>query len=152
MSAFADRTRKQESRRPRIRHAKPRRAGAGAVFAALVATATLSGCASHITPEELQSRIDSANPPTIVDVRSTGEYEAGHVPGAIHLPFWTLAVNLDQLPESAADGDVVVYCEHGPRAGIARAQLWFANTGPVYYLEGHMSAWRDAGLPISTEK
>lgn len=122
-----------------------------AVLAALLAFMSLAGCAPHITPQELQSRIDSGTPPTIVDVRSTGEYESGHVPGAIHLPFWTLAANLDELPNEAIGGDVVVYCEHGPRAGIARAQLWFADTGPVYYLEGHMTAWRDAGMPISTE-
>lgn len=112
----------------------------------------LGGCALHIAPEELKSQIKSGDPPTIVDVRSRGEYDAGHIPGALHLPFWTLAANLDRLPEEARSGPVVIYCEHGPRAGIARAQVWFTRTGPVHYLEGHMTAWRDAGFPMTMDE
>jgi len=110
-----------------------------------------SGCAAHITPADLREKIESGNAPTIVDVRSRAEYDAGHVPGAIHLPFWSLAANLDELPSQAETGPVVLYCEHGPRAGLARAQIWFAETGPVFFLEGHMKAWRKAGMPMSTE-
>ncbi len=109
----------------------------------------LAGCAPHIAPEELAAQIESGNSPTILDVRSTREYRAGHIPGAIHVPFWTLAFNLDTLPPAAKTGPVVIHCEHGPRAGIALAQLWFVDTGEIHYLEGHMTRWRDAGLPLS---
>ncbi len=118
------------------------------VSSSIAALLLLGGCASHVTPEELKSQIESGDPPTIIDVRSQGEYRAGHVPGALHLPFWSLAANLDRLPEEARSGPVVIYCEHGPRAGIARAQIWFTDTGPVYFLEGHMTNWRSAGFPL----
>ncbi len=112
---------------------------------ALAALALLAGCASHVEPEELLAQIDAGNPPLIIDVRSEAEYGDGHIPGALHVPFWKLAANLDAVPADAET--VVLYCEHGPRAGIARAQLWFAEPANVAYLDGHMSAWRERGLP-----
>ena len=61
------------------------------------------GCASaasRVAPEALLSSIDSGTPPVIVDVRTLGEYEAGHVPGALHVPFYTLRWSRDRLPAS----------------------------------------------------
>ena len=37
---------------------------------------------------ELLEQIKKGQAPTVVDVRSGGEYQAGHVPGAINIPFW----------------------------------------------------------------
>jgi rhodanese-related sulfurtransferase len=107
----------------------------------------LAGCAQHVSRGELLERIEAGDPPAIVDVRSASEYRSGHVPGAVRIPFFSLLAHTDELPEAGAD-PVVVYCEHGPRAGIARAQMWLAGVGPVAYLEGHMKGWRAAGLPL----
>ena len=56
------------------------------------------------------------------------------------------------IPERLAvptppDEPVVVYCEHGPRAGLAKAALRAAGFREVLYLEGHMSGWKRAELP-----
>jgi len=37
------------------------------------------------TVEELKQRLDGPNPPVLIDVREESEFEAGHVPGAVHL-------------------------------------------------------------------
>ena len=84
--------------------------------------------------------------PVIVDVRTGREFEAGHVPGAIHVPFYTLLVRQDDVP-GPRDRPVVVYCEHGPRAGVARLALRLAGFTDVRYLDGHMSGWKRRGLP-----
>ena len=51
----------------------------------------LAACAgdgsTHMAPDELLASIDNGTAPVIVDVRTQGEYDFGHVPGAIHLPF-----------------------------------------------------------------
>ena len=108
----------------------------------------LVGCAEHISRAELLEQIRSDAPPAIVDVRSRGEYETSHVPGAVHVPFYSI-LGSAEIPEPSADGEpIVLYCEHGPRAGIARAQLWFVSDSPVRFLEGHMTAWKDDGLPL----
>ena len=50
-----------------------------------------------------------------IDVRTPSEFEAGHVPGAAHLPFQSTWTRREMLPDSL-DAPIVVYCEHGPRA------------------------------------
>ena len=104
---------------------------------------------THMTAGELDRLITAGTAPVIVDVRSAYEYRQGHIPGAIHLPFWQsffLAGNLS----APGDQPVIVYCQHGPRAGIARFALQRAGYTDVRYLDGHMSAWEKAGLPLET--
>lgn len=53
----------------------------------------------------------------VVDVRTPAEFEAGHVPGAVNVPY-------DQVPARAAelgpaDRPLVLYCRTGHRSGIA---------------------------------
>lgn len=111
------------------------------------------GCAEHIGRTELLSQIQAGDAPTIVDVRSQDEYDASHIPGAIHVPFYAMLSGADELPEASRnDEPLVLTCEHGPRAGIARAQLWFVTDRPIRFLEGHMIAWKEDGLPIEAEE
>jgi rhodanese-related sulfurtransferase len=42
---------------------------------------------------------------------------------------------------------VVVYCAHGPRAGVARWALNMAGIPNVLYLKGHMTGWHKHALP-----
>ncbi len=109
-----------------------------------------SGCADHVSRQDLLAQIEAGSAPRIVDVRSRSEYEASHVPGAVHVPFASMLFHLDALPESRDEegAPLVLYCEHGPRAGLARAQLWMAGAGPVLFMEGHMTAWKSDGLPV----
>ena len=117
----------------------------------MVLLALVTGCADHISRQDLMARIESGSPPPIVDVRSGSEFAASHVPGAVHVSFYSLHFRLDELPEVRGDEQpTVVYCEHGPRAGMARAQLWLAGAGPVLFMEGHMTAWKEDGLPVET--
>ena len=58
----------------------------------------------------------------IVDVRSALEYRRGHVPGAVHLPFWAAAFQA-VAARRPASAPIVVYCGHGPSAWIARTLL-----------------------------
>jgi rhodanese-related sulfurtransferase len=105
--------------------------------------------ATHISPEQLLAQIRGGTAPSIIDVRSDGEYVAGHVPGAIHIPFYAVYARRAEIP-SPPSAPVVVYCEHGPRAGIAKLQLRTAGFEDVLYLEGHMSGWKQRGLPMET--
>ena len=119
---------------------------------AFVCLVFLGGCADHISRPDLLARIESGSRPSIVDVRSAAEYEEARVPGAVHVSFYSLLFNLDRLPVSEVkDEPFIVYCEHGPRAGLARAQLWLAGAGPVLFMEGHMIAWKKDGLPVETD-
>ncbi|NOT84019.1 MAG: rhodanese-like domain-containing protein [Methylococcaceae bacterium] len=116
----------------------------------LASTLLVQACShtpqTHIAQHDLLQQL-KASMPIIIDVRSSAEYQAGHIPRAVHIPFWR-AFTTDQLRSYSDDSALVLYCEHGPRAGIAKLGLWLQGFKNIRYLEGHMITWRKAGLPI----
>jgi rhodanese-related sulfurtransferase len=101
---------------------------------------------SAIRPDALARQIADGTAPCTVDVRSKQEFDEGHVPGAVHIPFWQMAKRWRELPV-ARDAEVVVYCGHGPRAYIAGAVLKGHGFTRVAYLTGHMTKWLKLNLP-----
>jgi rhodanese-related sulfurtransferase len=97
-------------------------------------------------PQELAARLRSNKAPVVIDVRTGFEFKAGHIPGAIHTPTWKILLRMDRIP-SDKDIELVVTCEHGPRAQIAGSLLGSFGYRNVTLLEGHMAAWRRAGFP-----
>lgn len=61
----------------------------------------------------------SAGPRVVVDVRQRDEYDAGHLPDAVHLPVQEVARHGNALPS----GELWVHCRSGYRAGIAASVL-----------------------------
>jgi len=98
-------------------------------------------------PAELAGRIKRGQPPLVVDVRTGFEFKAGHIPGALHAPIWKIMFFLTPLP-SDRQTEMVVLCEHGPRAVIAKGLLGLFGYGNIVLLAGHMAAWRRMGLPM----
>jgi rhodanese-related sulfurtransferase len=98
-----------------------------------------------ISPPDLAAAMAAGSPPVLLDVRSRPEYARGRVPGAVHVPFWDVG-RLRRIPLRPT-ARIIVYCGHGPRAWIAGIFLRARGFRDVSYLEGHMAAWRRAGLP-----
>jgi rhodanese-related sulfurtransferase len=98
-----------------------------------------------IDPEALLTAIDAGRAPVVLDVRSAGEFARGHVPGAVHLPFWRAWRRGPGVPGDPRR-EVVVYCGHGPRAWVAAALLRQLGVLRLRFLRGHMAGWRRAGL------
>jgi rhodanese-related sulfurtransferase len=96
---------------------------------------------------ELTRRIKVKNPPTVVDVRTGYEFRKGHIAGAIHAPAWKIMLRLARIP-SDRGAELVLTCEHGPRAEIAKLLLKAYGYRNLELLEGHMAAWRQAGRPL----
>ena len=95
---------------------------------------------TDVSPAELFDRIERGAAPAIIDVRTRAEYDQGHVPGAVNLPFTSLLFGSPQVPVGP-DQEVVVYCGHGPRARLAAAGLRIRGFRNIRYLIGHMSRW-----------
>lgn len=100
-----------------------------------------------MTPEQLLASIETRTAPVIVDVRSQSEYDSGHVPGAVHLPFYAILSRHEETSATPED-PIVVYCEHGPRAWIGKFALWTVGYQNIVYLDGHMSGWKQRGMPM----
>ena len=108
--------------------------------------ASTSPSAEPVSGPRLADRIAAGRAPLILDVRSSAEYEAGHIPGARNIPHDALPSRLDELP-AARDTEIVVHCQSGRRAGMAEAVLVEAGYTRVRDLQGHWQAWEAAGLP-----
>ncbi|HEX5773478.1 MAG TPA: rhodanese-like domain-containing protein [Geomobilimonas sp.] len=98
-------------------------------------------------PRILAEKMDSEQPPTVIDVRTGFEFKAGHIPGAVNAPVWKILLRLVPLPQDK-NAELVVLCELGPRAMMGKALLCFLGFRNVTLLTGHMAAWRRSGLPI----
>ena len=99
------------------------------------------------TPERLSKAIDTNRAPLIVDTRSFIEFNQGHIPGAIFMPFYkALFMAASASPDKQKP--VVIYCESGPRAMIAKLGFKLAGFQQVGLLKGHMHGWRNSGLPV----
>lgn len=103
----------------------------------------------RMPPDTLRAALATGTAPHILDVRTTKEHAAGHVPGAIHVSYHQLWLRRADLPPGKAD-PLVVYCSHGPRAGMAKLQLWMLGYQNVRYLGGQMSSWKRRGLPLTS--
>jgi rhodanese-related sulfurtransferase len=83
----------------------------------------------------------------LLDVREDEEWQSGHIEGALHIPLAEIPQRLGEIP---TDGELVVVCRMGARS--ARAVAWLAQNGvDAVNLDGGMSAWAEAGLPIVSE-
>ena len=85
---------------------------------------------------------------TIVDVRNAEEFAAGHLRDAKNIPLADLATRLGEL-EKSKGRSVVVVCQTGARADKAVRQLAAAGFDDVVSLDGGLTAWQAAGLPVA---
>ena len=82
----------------------------------------------------------------ILDVREHGEWAAGRIPEAVHIPMGDLPARLGEIDPEAP---VVAVCRSGNRS--AHVTAWLSAHGfEAYNLRGGMKAWRDAGLAFTT--
>ncbi|MBL0188097.1 MAG: MBL fold metallo-hydrolase [Candidatus Obscuribacter sp.] len=69
-----------------------------------------------ISVDELKRVLEAGEDLLVVDVRRTGEYDAGHVPNAISIPLAELAESIPKLP---VDRTMAIICASGYRSSIA---------------------------------
>jgi len=104
-----------------------------------------------MTAAALASRIAAKRAPIILDVRSGHEFSSGHIQGAVHAPLTAIVKTAAQVSHRKSDL-IVLTCEHGPRAQLARGLLRWRGYQNIELLEGHMTSWRRSGLPLKTAR
>lgn len=83
----------------------------------------------------------------VLDVRDTGDYNAGHITGAKHIPEAQLADRLKEL-DKFKSRPLVISCRSGTRAGTLSAMLRKQGFAEVFALRGGIAAWQQASLPL----
>jgi glyoxylase-like metal-dependent hydrolase (beta-lactamase superfamily II) len=85
----------------------------------------------------------------ILDIREKDAFDAGHVPGAIHLPRGQLELRVNaELPDPTVR--VLTCCEFGKISTLAAATLHELGYRRAVALDGGMKAWREADYPLET--
>jgi rhodanese-related sulfurtransferase/DNA-binding transcriptional ArsR family regulator len=105
-----------------------------------------SGEVGLVTRTELEQML-AAGEVTLLDVRPSEEYLAGHIPGARSAPLDSLGAEVDTLRETPA---VVAYCR-GSFCVMAHDAVRILGGAGVEArrLEDGMLEWRTAGLPVA---
>ncbi len=87
----------------------------------------------------------------VVDVREPAEWAKGHIISAKLISLGDLEKRLDELKEHKQK-PVIVTCQSGTRSPAACKKLIQEGFARVYMLKGGMTAWTDAGLPVTKPK
>lgn len=112
---------------------------------ALASREDLLARVDRVTAVALADLLNTADAPTVVDVRAPGELESGRVPGSQNIPLKHLAERMEELPN---DRPVVVHCAGGYRSAIA-ASLLAAHGYRVMDLVGGYQAWAASSNEIA---
>ncbi|SOC48940.1 Rhodanese-related sulfurtransferase [Blastococcus aggregatus] len=98
----------------------------------------------------LAERLGNGSDPTLIDVRTPAEFEAGHIAGAVNVPLDELKASLDQLRTVLDDHhDVVLVCRSGARAGQAQEALQAAGLTSPTVLSGGIVNWERTGGAVN---
>lgn len=85
---------------------------------------------------------------TLIDVRSAGEWEAGHARGAKHLERGEIETEIEeQVPD--LDQRIICYCGGGSRSALVAESLQKMGYRNVRSMRGGFRAWQEAGLPVA---
>jgi glyoxylase-like metal-dependent hydrolase (beta-lactamase superfamily II)/rhodanese-related sulfurtransferase len=103
---------------------------------------------AFMSMDELRERVAAADGSLVVlDIRERDAYDAGHVPGARHVPRGQLELRIDQvLPDPTVR--VVTCCEFGKISTLAADTLRTMGYVRAVALDGGMKAWREGGHPL----
>jgi rhodanese-related sulfurtransferase len=98
----------------------------------------------RVLPNEAAPEVASTDPPVILDVRTTREWNASRIPGSVNIPLTQLEARMDEVPR---DRRVLVYCAGGYRSSMAASLLQREGVEDVLDLSGGFVAWEGARLP-----
>ena len=99
----------------------------------------------QMSVEELDARIRERLTGRVVDVRRPAEWQAGHIPNAVHLPLNTLAQSAGALDKGEP---FAVICAGGYRSSIGTSILEQLGFTRVTNVVGGMAAWTGSGLHL----
>ena len=92
----------------------------------------------QMTPAALEEQLQKGDV-MVLDVRGRQEWDAGHLPGATHIPLGYLRRRVTEVPR---DRTVVVQCQGGGRSAIAASLLRALGFANIANLAGGIAAWR----------
>jgi glyoxylase-like metal-dependent hydrolase (beta-lactamase superfamily II)/rhodanese-related sulfurtransferase len=109
-----------------------------------------TGAVPFMAMDELARRLaNRQNDLVVIDVREKDQFDAGHLPGALHLPRGQLELRVNEaFPDPTVR--IVTVCEFGKISTLAAATLRSLGFMHAAALDGGMKNWREAGLAVES--
>ena len=99
---------------------------------------------SQLGVEELHAALQRGEAPRLLDVRTAGEWEAGHIDEAMHIPLPALPNRARELNKDAL---LAIICGSGYRSSLAASLLQARGFARVQNIMGGMDAYLECGSP-----
>lgn len=99
----------------------------------------------NVTPQQAQSILASKPDIKILDIRTPGEFRAGHIKGALNINFYSKSFR-EKLAKLDRNAPYLMHCKRGGRSGAslkAFRALGFTN---VIHMPAGMDGWKRAKL------
>jgi sulfur-carrier protein adenylyltransferase/sulfurtransferase len=106
---------------------------------------------AEVDPAQVSEHL--GNGIALVDVRESSEWDAGHIPGARHVPRGYLESRIEGAVGADRSQEIVLYCATGQRSVLAAhtltEQLGYEN---VKSMTGGITLWKDRGYKVEVPK
>src|ERR687885_1644621 len=108
----------------------------------------------ELDPSEVKAAVATGNGdgPVLVDVRESTEWDAGHIPGAKHVPRGYLESRIEGVVGDRSR-PIVLYCASGQRSALAAHTLKeLMGYEHVSSMTGGITLWKDRGYDVEVPK
>lgn len=105
----------------------------------------------EVEPSDVAPRVEAGDGPLIIDVRETGEWDQGHLPGAIHIPRGFLESRVGGAT-SGTDQELLISCASGQRSLLAAKTLADMGYTNVTNLAGGFARWKQNNYPVEVPR
>jgi rhodanese-related sulfurtransferase len=99
-------------------------------------------------PKSVKNRLDKGESFVLIDVREESEWNAGHIPGAIHLSKGIIERDIEEkFPDKSSE--LILYCGGGFRSVLAAHNLKLMGYKNVISMDGGWREWNKKGYPVT---
>jgi len=103
------------------------------------------------TVDEVKKRMDKGDKFVLVDTREDREFDADHIPGAVHLGKGVIERDIEaKYPDLTTE--LVLYCGGGFRSAMAADNLQKMGYKNVISMDGGIREWREKSYPLEKGK
>ena len=103
------------------------------------------------TVDEVKARLDRHDKFVLIDVREDREFDADHIPGAVHLGKGIIERDIEGK-YSDLSTPLVLYCGGGFRSALAADNLQKMGYSNVQSMDGGIRVWREKKYPLEKNR
>lgn len=102
---------------------------------------------TEVSAAQAKADLDAGKKFILLDVRSKEEFDAGHLPNAVHISRGLLEFKIGRIiPDKNAN--IILYCRTGARSAMTTLVLNEMGYVNAKNMEGAFKAWGTAGFPV----